>query len=142
MKRILILTNDKNNAVRMRTMLESLRLEFEIAIGEDTGRAILSERFMSLILLDASALKGGTSWIFSFLDNRRLRVPIVILGGEEKMLRERPNDPDLVRFVAPPIDQEKVERAIHEAITVKSFAEQRLPVLRDLPLASAAFLDD
>ena len=113
MKRMLVLTSDKHNAVRLRTMLVKLRLEFEIAIGEDTGRTVLSERFMNLVLIDASALKGGTSWVFSFLQRRRLHVPIIILGADESALREKPENMDDIMFIPPPIDQAKVEAALH-----------------------------
>ena len=113
MKRILILTSDKNQAVQFRAMMESTRQEFEIAIGEETGRAILSQRYMNLILIDAATLKSGSSWVFEFLSNRGLRVPIVVLGAEKGSVKEVPSEdlPD-VTFIAPPIDQRKLVGAI------------------------------
>jgi DNA-binding NtrC family response regulator len=113
MKRILILTSDKNQAVQLRAMLESMRQEFEIAIGEETGRAILSQRYMNLIMIDAATLKSGSSWVFDFLTNRGLRVPIVVLGAEKNAVKEVPSE-DLpqVAFVAPPIDLKKLSFAI------------------------------
>ncbi len=114
MKRILILTSDKNQAVQLRAMMESIRQEFEIAIGEETGRAILSQRFMNLIMIDAATLKSGSSWVFDFLVNRGLRVPIVVLGAEKGSVKQVPcEDLPEVAFVAPPIDQKKLVGAIN-----------------------------
>lgn len=142
MKRMLVLTSDKQNAVRLRTMLEGLRLEFEIAIGEDTGRTILSERFMNLVLIEASALKGGTSWVFSFLQRRRLHVPVIILGADESALREKPENLGDVRFISPPIDQAKVEAALYRYV-VWGGIFSGTGVSERLPLAPAASaLDD
>jgi len=109
MKRILILTSDKNQAVQLRAMLETVRQEFEIAIGEETGRAILSQRYMNLIMVDASTLKSGSSWVFGFLANRGLRVPIVLLGADRSVVMDVPSE-DLpqVAFVPPPLDLKKL----------------------------------
>jgi len=112
MRRILILTNDKNNAVTLRTLLEKYRIEFEIAIGEETGRTILTERFMNLILLDAAAIKGGTSWIFPFLESRRLRIPILVVGADETALTAPIANADDVRFLPQPLEPEKIVAAI------------------------------
>ena len=113
MKRILILTSDKNQAVQLRGMMEAMRQEFEIAIGEETGRAILSQRYMNLIMVDASTLKSGSSWVFGFLANRGLRVPIVVLGADKTVVKEVPSD-DLpqVAFVPAPLDQKKLVCAL------------------------------
>jgi DNA-binding NtrC family response regulator len=139
---MLILTSDKQNAVRLRTMLEKMRLEFEIAIGEDTGRAILSERFMNLILIDASALKGGTSWVFSFLERRRLQVPIIILGAEESALKERPATLETIKFLPLPVDQARVEATLAELGAWGSSPVNRGFEHGRLPLASATGVFD
>ena len=112
MRRILILTNDKNNAVTLRTLLEKYRIEFEIAIGDETGRTILTERFMNLILLDAAAIKGGTSWIFPFLESRRLRIPIIVVGAGEGALTVPPANQGDVRFLPQPLEPEAIVAAI------------------------------
>ncbi len=114
MIRMLLLTNEKNNAVRLRTVFEKMELEFEIAIGEETARTILSERFMNLVVMDASVLKGGTCWVFSFLHTRRLRIPVLILGADHTALKEPPPDPELVRFLPPPLDPGRIRQAVEE----------------------------
>ena len=114
MRRMLIITSDKNNAVSLRTLLEKFHLEFEIAIGEETGRTILSERFMDIIVIEASTMKGGTSWVFSFLASRRLSIPVVVLGAAQNTLADLPLDPALIRWVPPPLDGDKIMAAIRE----------------------------
>ncbi len=136
MRRVLILTTDKNNAVRLRTMLEDFRIEFEIAIGEDTGRTILSGRFMNLIMIDASSLVGGTSWVFSFLKERRLKIPVLVIGADEHSLREVPPDPGLVHFLPPPVDCERLEKALEEVGALGSGASSLPPITRPFPVAS------
>lgn len=135
MRRMLVLTCDKNNAVRLRTLLEKLRLEFEIAIGEETGRTILSERFMDLILLDASAIRAGMSWVFPFLEDRRLRMPVLVLGAAEGVLREAPPHPELIRWIPPPIDQARLEEAIDEAVRWIAPPSREHVLLRESPFS-------
>lgn len=109
MRRILILTGDKTQAVHFRALLESFRAEFEIAIGEDIARSILSQRYMNMILIDASTLKLGSSWVFNFLANRGLQVPIVILGADASAVTgDLPESTDIT-CVPPPIDIAKLE---------------------------------
>jgi len=133
---MLLLTNDKNNAVRLRTVFEKMNIEFEIAIGEETARAILSERFMNMIVIDAAALKGGTCWVFSFLHNRRLKVPVLVLGADHTILKEPPPDPSLVRFLPPPLDPQRIQQAVEEVAQMAGNEKNWKPPKSEFPLTS------
>ena len=51
-------------------------------------------------------------WVFSFLANKGLEVPIIILGAEEKVKSKIPNEDGNIHFVSLPINQEKLETAL------------------------------
>ena len=115
MKRILILTNDKNNAFQLRNAFEDLRVEFEIAIGKESAHEILSTRYMNLIIIDAATLEGGSSWVFTFLAHKGLQIPVVILGADEKIIAKMSGIHGQVYCVSLPIDQEKLHTVLHHA---------------------------
>jgi len=112
MRRVLLVARDKQHAVRLRNLLEELELEFEIAIGEEIGKGILSERYMDAVLVDASMIRSENFWLFSFLLNRRLPIPVVILGGEGRDIPLPEGAEEQLRIYTAPIDPQRLETVL------------------------------
>jgi DNA-binding response OmpR family regulator len=86
--RILIMGETKESTYEIRNLLDSRRFELEIALSPDLGKAILSSRRMSLVILHTEIADESAKDFFEFLDDRGIDIPIFILGEEAARLED------------------------------------------------------
>lgn len=87
--RILIMGQTKENTYELRNMLDRKNFELEIALSSNVGKAILSQRKMSLLVLHTEALSLDLEEFFEFLDDRGIEIPVMLFGEESKTLKEK-----------------------------------------------------
>ncbi len=80
--RILILGNSKESTYEIRSLLDNKRFEVEIALSPEVGKAVLSTRQMSLVMVHTEMLKQEDLDFMSFLKDRLERTPLAVLGEE------------------------------------------------------------
>ncbi len=86
--RILILGQTKENTYEIRNMLDNRCFELEIALSRDVGKMILTQRRMNLLILHTEALCTEMQEFFEFLEDRRIDIPVFLLGEEATKLAE------------------------------------------------------
>lgn len=86
--RILILGQTKENTYEIRNMLDNKSFELEIALSRETGKQILSQRRMSLLILHTEAIDGETEDFFEYLEDRGIEIPVLLFGEEANRLGE------------------------------------------------------
>ena len=80
--RILILGQSKESTYEIRKLLDNQRFELEIALSEDVGKQVLINRRMSLIMIHTEMLKESDEAFFSFLHERAIEIPVLVMGEE------------------------------------------------------------
>jgi DNA-binding NtrC family response regulator len=111
--RILILGQTKENTYEIRNMLDAQRFELEIALSQEIGKAVLSQRKMNLLILHTEAIDGHMEELFDFLEERGIEIPIIVLGEEATRLRENLPAGTRVDCFEKPYPVETVLSAIH-----------------------------
>jgi len=106
--RILILGQTKENTYEIRNLLDNRRYELEIALSRDVGKMILSQRRMNLLILHTEAINAELQEFFEFLEDRRIDIPVFILGEEATKIAQTVSAPSGVTCFDKPYAVDKM----------------------------------
>ena len=112
--RILIMGQTKENTYELRNLLDSRRFELEIALNQEVGKLILSQRSMNLLILHTEMLDGeAEKEFFGFLNEQEIDIPVFIVGEETERCRETlPGDKNGFRCFEKPYPVEELMTSI------------------------------
>jgi len=86
--RILIIGTTKESTYEIRNLLDNRRFELEIALTPEVGKNVLSERWMSLLIIHTELLDERSAKLLEFLNDRDIDIPVMILGEQAGKFRE------------------------------------------------------
>ncbi len=111
--RILIVGGSKESAYEIRNLLDNRRFELEIALSPEVGRAVLSERWMNLIIIHTELLDERSEKFFEFIADRDIETPILVVGEEAKKFRDVINTRNETEFFEKPYPVGEILNFIH-----------------------------
>ncbi len=111
--RILIVGGSKENAYEIRNLLDNRRFELEIALTPDVGKAVLSERWMNLLVIHTDLLDERSTKLFEFIADRDIEIPIMVVGEDAKKFKEVLESRNEVEFFEKPYPITDIMNFIH-----------------------------
>ena len=112
--RILILGQKKDSAYALRNVFDLGRHEIEIALQLDVAKAVLKERVVDLIVLDAQVCLQEDFDLLDFQLDHGLCVPIALVGGESTGVRRKVRSKQGVKVYFLPADGFKLLEFVRE----------------------------
>ena len=115
--RVLIIESDRRTVDELQERFERYGIEAEVALSASVGLDILSERQMDAAIVDAE-LEEHEKWpLLTSLRQKAPTVPVVMINGwKKKGISKLARRAGAARFLASPVDAEKVITAISDVV--------------------------